>query len=108
MAIQKKSKLITAFSGVLIFLLLQVVLVKEVEGEEEREAVTLEEIIVRGERETDTEECLNIREVREIPARDVGEALKVIEGISSVRKGAIANDIVLRGFMEKQHSFTVI
>lgn len=62
------------------------------------EAIILEEIIVRGERETGTEESLDIREIRETPARDVGEALKVIEGISSVRKGAIANDIVLRGF----------
>ncbi|MDY6971924.1 MAG: TonB-dependent receptor [Thermodesulfobacteriota bacterium] len=62
------------------------------------ETIVLEEIIVRGEREVSQEECLDIREVRETPARDVGEALKVIEGISAVRKGAIANDIVLRGF----------
>ena len=62
------------------------------------ETIVLEEIIVRGEREVSPEECLDIREVRETPARDVGEALKVIEGISAVRKGAIANDIVLRGF----------
>lgn len=62
------------------------------------QTITLEEIIVSGEREVSPEECLDIREVRETPARDVGEALKVIEGISSVRKGAIANDIVLRGF----------
>ena len=62
------------------------------------ETIVLEEIIVRGERVVSQEECLDIKEVRETPARDVGEALKVIEGISSVRKGAIANDIVLRGF----------
>jgi len=62
------------------------------------EPIILEEIIVKGEREVQQKECLDIKEVRETPARDVGEALKVIEGVSSVRKGAIANDIVLRGF----------
>lgn len=62
------------------------------------ETITLEEIVVSGEREIIPEECLEVREVRETPARDVGEALKVIEGINSIRKGAIANDIVLRGF----------
>ena len=62
------------------------------------ETIFLEEIIVRGKREVSQKECLDIKEVRETSARDVGEALKVIEGISSVRKGAIANDIVLRGF----------
>jgi len=64
------------------------------------ETINLEEIIVRGEREVGPEESLEIREVRETPARDVGEALKGIEGISSIRKGAIANDIVLRGFQK--------
>jgi iron complex outermembrane receptor protein len=43
-------------------------------------------------------EALEIREVRESPAKDVGEALSKIEGLSRLRKGAIANDIVLRGF----------
>ena len=62
------------------------------------ETINLEEIIVRGEREVAPEEHLDIREVRETPARDVGEALKGIEGISSIRRGAIANDLVLRGF----------
>ena len=62
------------------------------------ETINLEEIVVRGEREVGPEESLDIREVRETPARDVGEALKGIEGISSIRRGAIANDIVLRGF----------
>ena len=68
------------------------------QGRSFAETIVLEEIIVRGEREVIREECLDIKEVRETPARDVGEALKVVEGISSVRKGAIANDIVLRGF----------
>ena len=60
------------------------------------EPIFLEEIIVRGEKEAPQEECLDIKEVRETPARDIGEALKVIEGINVIRKGAIANDIVIR------------
>ena len=60
----------------------------------------LEEITVRGEKESPMEESLNIREVRESPARDMGEALKQVEGVSYVRKGAIANDLVLRGFQK--------
>jgi len=60
----------------------------------------LDEITVRGQKESPQEESLSIREVRESPARDMGEALKQIEGISCVHKGAIANDIVLRGFQK--------
>ena len=60
----------------------------------------LDEITVRGQKETPNEESLSIREVRENPARDIGEALKQVEGISYVHKGAIANDIVLRGFQK--------
>jgi len=61
------------------------------------ESLQLEEIVVRGEQEPPREESLSIREVRESPARDVGEALKNVEGLTYVRKGAIANDVVLRG-----------
>lgn len=68
------------------------------QGQSFAEPIVLEEIIVSGERLVSQEECLDIKEVRETSARDVGEALKAIEGITSVRKGAIANDIVLRGF----------
>jgi iron complex outermembrane recepter protein len=64
------------------------------------ESQMLEEIIVRGQKESPKEESLSIREVRESPARDMGEALKQIEGISYVHKGAIANDVVLRGFQK--------
>jgi iron complex outermembrane receptor protein len=60
----------------------------------------LEEITVRSEKESPMEESLTIREVRESPARDMGEALKHVEGVSYVRKGAIANDLVLRGFQK--------
>ncbi|OGR30481.1 MAG: ligand-gated channel [Desulfuromonadales bacterium GWC2_61_20] len=61
------------------------------------EPLLLEEITVRGSGESPRDESLNIREVRESSARDVGEALQQIEGLSSVRRGAIANDPVLRG-----------
>jgi len=60
----------------------------------------LDEIIVRGQKQAPNEESLSIREVRESPARDMGEALKQVEGISYVHKGAIANDVVLRGFQK--------
>lgn len=62
------------------------------------ETITLEEIVVRGERQINPEEVLDIRDVRETPARDVGEALETIEGINLIRKGVIANDVILRGF----------
>jgi iron complex outermembrane receptor protein len=61
------------------------------------ESLQMEEITVKGAKESPQEESLTIREVRESPARDIGEALKQVEGIDIVRKGAIANDIVLRG-----------
>lgn len=44
------------------------------------------------------EESLEIRDVRESSAKDVGEALSKIDGVWKIRKGGIANDIVLRGF----------
>lgn len=60
----------------------------------------LDEITVRGQREPSQEESLSVREIRESPARDMGEALKSIDGLYTVRKGAIANDPVLRGFQK--------
>ncbi|MGE5311001.1 MAG: TonB-dependent receptor plug domain-containing protein, partial [Nitrospirota bacterium] len=68
------------------------------ETEAKGENLILEEIVVKGEKESPLEESLTIREVRESPAKDVGEALKQVEGIDIIRKGAIANDVVLRGF----------
>jgi len=64
------------------------------------ESQLLDEITVRGEKEAPSQESLSIREVRESPARDMGEALKQVDGISYVHKGAIANDVVLRGFQK--------
>jgi len=37
-------------------------------------------------------------EIRESPARDVGEALSATPGVWNVRKGGIANEVVVRGF----------
>lgn len=61
------------------------------------ESQMLDEISVRAKKLPPKEETLSIMEVRESSARDVGEALSQVEGMSYVRKGAIANDVVLRG-----------
>lgn len=45
-------------------------------------------------------EALEVREVRESAARDVGEALTRVEGLWKIRKGGIANDVILRGFQQ--------
>lgn len=60
----------------------------------------LDEIVVRGQKEKLNQENLTMREVRESSARDIGEALAQVEGVNIVRKGAIANDVVLRGFQK--------
>lgn len=68
------------------------------QGTAQSESLILDEITVRGEQQTASKENLTIREVRESPARDIGEALQNVPGLNMVRKGMIANDIVLRGF----------
>jgi iron complex outermembrane recepter protein len=45
-------------------------------------------------------EVLEIREARESSAKDVGEAISSLDGVWKIRKGGIANDIVLRGFQQ--------
>jgi iron complex outermembrane receptor protein len=45
-------------------------------------------------------EVLEIREVRESAAKDVGEAIANLDGVWKIRKGGIANDVVLRGFQQ--------
>ena len=45
--------------------------------------------------------ALQAAEARESTGRDLGEALTRINGIWKVRKGGIANDVVLRGFAGK-------
>ena len=55
-----------------------------------REAVT-----VVGDSPRDSVEAA---EIRESPARDVGEALAATPGVWKLRKGGIANEVVVRGF----------
>jgi iron complex outermembrane receptor protein len=57
----------------------------------------LQEIEVKAKKESRTE-SLEVREVRECPAHDIGEALEGTGNVVKVRKGGIANDIVIRGF----------
>jgi len=40
---------------------------------------------------------VDAREVRESGARDAGEALASLDGLAKIRKGGIANDILMRG-----------
>lgn len=64
------------------------------------ENLVLDEIVIKGKKESTLQESLTMKEVRESPAKDIGEALQQVEGISIVRKGAIANDVVLRGLQK--------
>lgn len=61
------------------------------------ESIILDEIVVRGKEQSAYSSNLTIREVSESSARDIGEALQNVPGLTFVRKGAIANDIVMRG-----------
>ncbi|MBP7146838.1 MAG: TonB-dependent receptor [Acidobacteria bacterium] len=65
------------------------------------------EITVKGRTLSPLSELLDMREVRETPARDVGEALRMVAGVDFVRKGAIANDLVLRGLQRDNVTVTV-
>jgi len=57
----------------------------------------LESIEVVERQESHVEE-LDVREIRESTAQDLGEALERTANVSKIRKGGIANDVVLRGF----------
>lgn len=69
-------------------------------GEAKEVVVTLAVLAVReamtvvGDSPRDSVEAA---EIRESPARDVGEALSATPGVWKVRKGGIANDVVVRG-----------
>jgi iron complex outermembrane recepter protein len=64
------------------------------------DSLILDEIQVEGAAMSANEDNLTVREVRESSAKDIGEALGKVEGIDFIRKGAIANDVVLRGFQK--------
>ncbi len=59
--------------------------------------ILLKEVELKAKKET-FKDSLEEREIRESSAKDVGEALTKLEGIWKVRKGGMANDVVLRGF----------
>ncbi len=50
---------------------------------------------------------LDMSEVRESSAKDVGEALTAVDGVFKIRKGGIANDVVVRGFQQNNVSFLI-
>lgn len=49
---------------------------------------------------TSPPQSLEARELRESAARDVGEALSRMSGVWKIRKGGIANDIVVKGYSQ--------
>lgn len=50
---------------------------------------------------------LDMSEVRESSAKDVGEALTVVDGVFKIRKAGIANDVVVRGFQQNNVNFLI-
>jgi len=48
-------------------------------------------------RESTGSDALGSKEIRESFARDAGEALQLLPGVDKVRKGGLANDVVVRG-----------
>jgi iron complex outermembrane receptor protein len=46
------------------------------------------------------EDQLDISEIRDSSAKDVGEALTAVDGVYKIRKAGIANDVVVRGFQQ--------
>ena len=46
-------------------------------------------------------DSLEATEIRESPARDVGEALSSTPGVWMLRKGGVANEVVLRGYQSR-------
>jgi iron complex outermembrane recepter protein len=66
----------------------------------------LEEIEVKARRDPGVE-TLEVREVRETPARDIGEALGSQGVTTKLRKGGIATDVVIRGQGRDNVSVTI-
>jgi iron complex outermembrane receptor protein len=50
---------------------------------------------------------LDMSEVRESSAKDVGEALTAVDGIFKIRQGGIANDVVVRGFQQNNVNVSI-
>ena len=66
----------------------------------------LEEIEVKGRKDARVE-TIEAREVRESPASDLGEALANEGLVFKIRKGAIANDVVIRAFQKDNLTVTI-
>jgi iron complex outermembrane receptor protein len=91
----------------LLALLLPAPAIAGQEAEDEpAHTVVLDEIQIKSRKETRIE-TLEVREVRETPARDLGEALEAQGLAAKVRKGAIANDVVIRGFQRDNLAVTI-
>jgi hypothetical protein len=67
------------------------------------ERITVKATPLEGQPQTQVgsqQEILDLHETRESPAKDIGEALSRLDGVWKIRKGGIANDIVIRGFQQ--------
>lgn len=78
----------------------------EISSDDPTRTELLEEIVVKSLRETSVD-TLEVREVRETPARDLGEALSQAGLASAIRRGGIASDVVLRGFQRDALTVTI-
>jgi iron complex outermembrane recepter protein len=74
--------------------------------EPQRQAEVLEEIEVKGKKDARVD-TVEARQVRESPAADLGEALANEGLVYKVRKGAIANDVVIRAFQKDNLTVTI-
>ncbi len=91
--------------GVLLLALLSWSTVRAAD-EPPRQAQVLEEIEVKGKKDARVE-TVEAREVRESAAADLGEALANEGLVYKVRKGAIANDVVIRAFQKDNLTVTI-
>ena len=60
----------------------------------------LGEITQRGQKDPVDMESIDAREMKERPDRDMGTSLNEVYGVNIKRRGAIADDIVFRGFQK--------
>lgn len=59
--------------------------------------LAVDEVVVPGQAPTLGRTRIEARDLRETPARELGEALRHVPGLDLVRRAAIASDVVLRG-----------
>src|SRR5919108_3188863 len=68
---------------------------------------TVEETMRVADKQAVMVDSLDMSEIRESPAKDVGEALEAVDGVWKIRKGGIANDVVVRGFQQNNINVTI-